>query len=154
MKVEYDPSTTTISCIFEDESDLSKKSCSVEYGLCGKEANSVQNSTTEGSPSIITLKLSTIATNSKNCYVVTARLSNDTLTVMVKGSFETQSSSNVGIIVSVVISTMIATIGLVAGIVIITIIIVACFIARRRTEYGMLNLAVNVENHDVISICI
>ena len=132
MKVEYDPSTTTISCVFENESDLSKKSCSVDYGLCGKERNSVQNSTTEGSPSTITLKLSAIATNSKYCYVVTARLSNDTLTVMVKGSFDTQSSSNVGVIVGAVI---VVIVGLVAGIAMIVIVIY--FVVRKYS--GMLN---------------
>ena len=137
MKVEYDPSTTTISCVFENESDLSEKLCSIRYGLCGKEANSVLNSTTEGSSFAITLKLSSIAMNSKYCYVVTAKLSNDTLTVMVKGNFETQSSINVSVIVGAVI---IVIVGLVAGTV---IIIVACFIIRRRrTEYGMLNLAI------------
>ena len=141
VKVEYDPSTTTISCVFENESDLSQKSCSVEYGMCDKATNMyvVQNSTTEDSPSTVTLKLSTIATNSKNCYVVTARFSNDTLTVMVKGSFETQSSNNMDVIVGAVIGVIM---GLVAGIAIITITIVACFITRRRTEYGILNLAV------------
>ena len=140
VKVEYDPSTTTISCVFKNESDLSQKSCSVEYGLCGKEANSVQNGTTEGSPFTVTLKLNAIATNSKYCYVVTAKLSNDTLTVMVNGIFETQSSNNMGVIVGAVIGVIV---GLVAGIVIITIVIVAYCITRRRKD-GMLNLAVNV----------
>ena len=137
VKVEYDPSTTTISCVFENESDLSKKSCHVEYGLCGKETNSVHNSTTEGSSSTVTLKLNTIAMNSKYCYVVMARFSNDTLTVMVKGNFETQSSNNMDVIVGAVIGVVV---GLVAGIVIIAIVIVY-FITRKR-KYGMLNLAV------------
>jgi hypothetical protein len=135
--VEYDPSTTTISCVFENESDLSKKTCSIEYGMCDKEINYfVQNSSTEGSPSTVTLELSTNTTNSRNCYVVTA--SNDALTVLVKGSFETQSSSNnsnsnVGVIVGIVIGVIIILFGLVAGIVIV-------IIAYSRRKCGMLNL--------------
>ena len=122
MKVEYDPSTTTISCVFENKSDLSQKLCSIRYGLCGKEANFIQKSTTEGSPSTVTLKLSTIAMNSKNCYVVTARFSNNTLTVMVKGSFETQSSIDVGVIVGAVIGAIFLGLCLVAVIIIIVIV--------------------------------
>ena len=139
MKVEYDPSTTTITCIFENESDLSQKSCSVQYGLCGKETKFVQNNSIEGSPSTVTLKLSTIATNSKNCYVVTARFSNDTLTVMVKGSFETQSSIDVGVIVGAVILFGLCLV----AVIIVSIVIVAYSIkTRRKGKHRMLNLAV------------
>ena len=149
MKVEYDPSTTTISCVFENKSDLSQKSCSIEYGLCGKETNSVplENSTTEGSPFTVTLKLSTITTNSKNCYVVTARFSNDTLTVMVKGSFEAQSNNNLVTIVGAVIGAV-AVVLCVVAVIIVTVIVVYIIVLKRN--HGMLNLYLLL-SHDVIS---
>lgn len=147
MKVEYDPSTKTISCIFQNELELSPKSCKVEYKMCDQETYmySAQNSTTYGSLSTLTIKLNKIAMDSQTCYLVTAN--NDTLTVMVKGRFETQSpSSDLGVIVGSVIGAILLVSGLVIMIVVIVIVIAAyfCFLKLGKRKRGMLNLAVTV----------
>ena len=147
VKVEYDPSTKTISCIFQNELDLSPKSCNVKYKMCGQEIYmySAQNSTTYGSLSTLTIKLNKIAMDSQICYLVTAN--NDTLTVMVKGRFETQSpSSDLGVIIGSVIGAILLVSGLVIMIVVIVIVIAAYFyfLKRGKRKRGMLNLAVTV----------
>ena len=132
VKVEYNPSTATISCTFENQSDPSPKSCSVKYGPCDKEMYFAQNNTTDRSPSIVILMLNSSAINQAECYVITAR--NDTFTVMVKGNFDTQSNRNLGVIVGSVIG---AILGLIVVAVIVTVI--ACVIAVKRKKRGMFN---------------
>ena len=140
VKVEYDPSTTTISCTFENELDMSPKSCSVKYGMCDQEMYMyfAQNNTTDSSPSTVTLKLNTTATRSKTCYVVMA--SNDTHTVMVKGNFENQlsSDSRSGTIIVVVICAILLLLCLI--VVTMVVIVFITYVMVRRKERGMFNL--------------
>ena len=140
MNVEYDPSTATISCTFVNELNSSQKSCHVEYGMCDKVMNFkfAQNSTTDSSLSTVTLKLNITAMNSNTCYVVTA--TNGTFTVIVNGSFGTQTkgqrnNGHLGVIVGSVISAVIVvlSIGLAAVVIVIMVL-----------KHGMLLLIVCV----------
>ena len=84
---------------------------------------SAQNSITDGSLSTILLQLTPRATNSRNCYVVTA--SNDTFTVMVKGKIETQTNArDLGVIIGSVIGAIIIIILLVLAAVTVIVIVV------------------------------
>ena len=139
MKVEYHPSNTTISCTFENELDSSQKSCSVEYGICDQAMNSAQNSTTDDSPSTVTIKLNITAMNSNTCYVVTA--TNGTFTVMVNGSFETPTNNkHLGVIVSSVILAVIMTVIIIAAVVVTVIVI-------KVLKRGMLLIMVVYDNN-------
>ena len=123
VKVEYIPETTTISCIFQNTSDLSPKSCSVKYGTCDQEMYTIQGNTTDQSPFTVMLELNS---NPMNCYVVTA--SNDTLTLMVNGRFETHrstgTSANAGTITGSVIGVLLVLIVLVIASVLTSILVV------------------------------
>ena len=138
MKVNYDHTTTTISCTFENKLYMSPKSCSVKYGTCDEETKFTQNSTTDESLSIVILKLnlSTSATNSKICYTVTA--SNGTFTAVVKGDYKAQSSGDSRS--GVIIGPVVAIIGLIAVTVIVIsiVVLVAYHINTRRKGHGML----------------
>ena len=57
VRVDYDPVITIFSCIFENKSDLSPKSCSIIYEQCGQERYTDQGNVTDGSSSVITIKL-------------------------------------------------------------------------------------------------
>ena len=141
MKVEYNPSTTTISCTFGNELDLSPKSCS--YGICDQEVHIAQNKTTDGSPSTVIIQLNTSSIDPNNCYVVTA--SNGTFTVMVKGNFQIQliSDSRLSVIIGSVIGVIV---GLIAVTIIMVLVYVVYVIMIRRKKCGMYKMY-----HDGIS---
>ena len=120
VRVSYDPTATTISCTFENRLDSSIKSCSVKYGVCGQEMYLIQGNTTTESPFMVTLKLNSSAVYSMNCYIVTA--SNETLTLMVKRKFVTQSNDSVH--AGVITGSVIGGIFLLSLVVVTTIIII------------------------------
>lgn len=86
VRVEYESSQSRIICQFLNESDVSLKSCSVQYGNCdGSEMSTVlsyfsQGNSTAEAPNKIELDV-----NPKNlvCYAVTA--SSDSLSILVEG---------------------------------------------------------------------
>ena len=79
VKVEYDLTSSTITCVFQSSAE---NSCHVKYGQCHQKLNltAERNSTTNK----VTLQ---IKSDRSECYAVTA--SNGTFAVMVEGSFST-----------------------------------------------------------------
>ena len=89
--------------------------------------NTIQGNTTDGSPFTVMLELNSSATGPMNCYVVTA--SNDTLTLMVNGRFETRRSKNgasvnAGTIAGSVISVLLVLVVLVIASVLAPVLVV------------------------------
>ena len=126
MSVDYDPKHMTITCTFENELDISPKSCRIEYGTCDRETYYVTKGNATDGPVILLLNSS--ATNLMNfCYVVAA--SNDTFTVMVKGMFMTPSSGDTPNTSRIIIITIV-TIMVVGTMAAITTIIIAFLHAR------------------------
>ena len=77
VSVQYDSITSTITCDFLDEMDISIKSCSVMYGQCDQML--VHGSQQNGTANSITLRVP----ETFECYKV--RASNDTFTIIVEG---------------------------------------------------------------------
>ena len=68
------------------ELDTSPKSCTVRYGICGLEENTIQGNVSDESPFEISIGLNSSIVESINncCYIVTA--SNGTYEIIVNGS--------------------------------------------------------------------
>ena len=76
---------STISCVFQNQSDTSEKSCCITYGLCDQER--LRNALADCN-NYYSLELDLSGTSRQRyCYIVTA--SNDTYTVKVEGTFTT-----------------------------------------------------------------
>lgn len=77
---------TTLSCTFLNELDPSPKSCTVRYGICGREEYTIQGDVSDESPFEISIGLNSNIVESTNncCYIITAR--NGTYEIMVNGS--------------------------------------------------------------------
>ena len=134
VRVSYDPTATTISCTFENRLDSSIKSCDIKYGTCGQEMYTTQGNTTVESPFMVRLKLNSNILNSMSCYIVTA--SNETLTLMVKGEFITQ-SNNDSVNTSILAGTVIGVIIIIMlGLVVVTVIILILVLSYKRKLLG------------------
>ena len=83
-RVDYYPVNTSISCTFLNKADSSPKSCSVLYGTCGQEMDTIQGNAIDGSPFMIIIQLNSSIVRSTDCYIVTA--SNGTYEIVVNGS--------------------------------------------------------------------
>ena len=86
MQVVY-RDTSTISCIFLNQSDTSKKTCCVTYRRCDqkKPGNTPITNCSRDSSYNIHLEVADYSSQNYYCYTVTA--SNDTHTVKVEGTF-------------------------------------------------------------------
>ena len=85
VDVVYETVPSTITCTFDDPLNITGKSCTVEYGNCNQQiGQTLEGSSTQESPNIVTLKLQSIDSNQMYCYNVTA--SNGSYTIIVMGS--------------------------------------------------------------------
>ena len=135
MRVSYDPTATTISCVYENQLDSSPKSCSIKYGVCGQEMSTTQGTTTVESPFMVILRLNSSTINPMNCYVVTA--SNETFTLMVKGTFVTQSNNDPAVNADIITGSVICVI-ILLGLVVMTATTIIVLVVRyqRKQQYG------------------
>ena len=77
---------STISCVFQNQSDISKKLCCITYRLCDQqESQNVQDCNEDFSDRIELGVSDSVSSDQLYCY--TAIASNDTYTVKVEGSF-------------------------------------------------------------------
>ena len=78
--MEYDSTTSTITCTFLNKFDTSENMCKIQYGVCGQ--NQMEMTSASDTSDSVTIKLS-ILNSASYCYTLTA--SNDSNTVIVKG---------------------------------------------------------------------
>ena len=83
--MQYDMDTSTITCNFLDETDISIKSCSLRQCDQILVSGPEQNSTIEF-PNFISLN---VATKNSNCYLVTAGSNSFRITVEIRTSMGT-----------------------------------------------------------------
>jgi hypothetical protein len=84
--VEYRETSTSISCVFLNQSDTSEKTCCVTYGSCDQRepGSTPAYNCSRDSPYNIQLEAADHSSQ-RYCYIVTA--SNDTHSVKVEGTF-------------------------------------------------------------------
>lgn len=85
VEVTYYTDSYMIICTFDDPKNITGKLCTIVYGNCDSQQmqQTLNGSSTEQSPNIVTLKLHSIDSNQVYCYNVTA--SNASYTVIVMG---------------------------------------------------------------------
>lgn len=84
VKVEYNPTASVITCIFQHQWNTTKL-CSVVYGPCHQNLVHYQASNTSNSDTVL-LNIKPDLLDQMFCYIVTA--SNGTFTIMVEGTLE------------------------------------------------------------------
>ena len=85
VEVDIDLTTSSLTCLFQNNQNTAEKTCSVEYSLCTHQGLvfSTEGNNTLEIPDRVTLKLN--LTTGSNCYTYTVRASDGINTIVVEG---------------------------------------------------------------------